>query len=138
MRAGSRTLALAVGALFLTPAMAQQPSSITLSCSGTGKLMIAADDSKQDPINNVGMVVDFQSKTVTFDNYKVPIERADSTMVLFRGSVTMTYANTRLKPVQVDGSVDRITGSASVTFTHERVGDNAIWDLNCKPATRMF
>lgn len=120
------------------PAAAQQPSSITLSCSGTGKLMMASDDAKPDQITNVGMIVDFRAKTVTFDNYTVPIERADSTMVLFRGSVAMTYANTKLKPVQVDGSVDRITGSASVTFTHERVGDNATWDLNCKPATRMF
>ena len=59
-------------------------------------------------------------------------------MVLFHGNQAMSYAGTKLKPVTVDGSVDRVTGAASLTFLHERVGDNSIWELLCRPATRLF
>jgi hypothetical protein len=122
----------------LSAAGAQQPISITLSCSGTSKLMMAGDDTKPDPVTNVGMIVNFSERTVTFDSYRIPIERADSTMVLFHGDQTMSYAGVKLKPVTVDGSVDRVTGAASVTFMNERVGDNSTWDLLCKPAKQLF
>jgi hypothetical protein len=125
-------------ALPLKPARAQQPASITLSCSGTSKLMKAGDDTKPDPVTNLGMIVDFAERTVAFESYKIPIERTDSTMVLFHGIQAMSYAGTKLKPVTVDGSVDRVTGAANVTFMHERAGDNSTWDLLCKPATRLF
>lgn len=135
---GKESWVLALGLLFSTPVVAQQPPSITLSCSGTGKLMTASDDAKPDLITNVGMIVDFRARTVTFDNYVVPIEKVDNTIVVFHGAVSLTYGNTKLKPVDVYGSVDRVTGSSSISFTHERVGDNATWELMCKPASRMF
>jgi hypothetical protein len=84
------------------------------------------------------MIVNFSERTVTFESYHIPIERADSTMVLFHGTQAMTYAGTKLKPVTVDGSVDRVTGAASVTFLHEQVGNNSTWELLCRPATRLF
>jgi len=116
---------------------AQQPTSITLSCNGTSKLMTAGDDTKPDPVTNLGMIVNFAERTVSFESYHIPFERADSTMV-FHGTQAMSYAGTKLKPVTVDGSVDRVTGAASVTFLHERVGDNSTWELLCRPATRLF
>ena len=125
-------------ALPIAAAGAQQPTSITLSCSGTSKLMTAPDDTKPDPITNVGMIVNLSERTVTFESYRVPIERADSTMVLFHGAQAMSYAGTKLKPVTVDGSVDRVTGAASVEFMHERAADNSTWDLMCRPAARLF
>ncbi|MFY9957732.1 hypothetical protein [Bradyrhizobium sp.] len=117
---------------------AQQPTSITLSCNGTSKLMTAGDDTKPDPITNLGMIVNFSERTVTFNSYRIPIERVDNTMVLFHGDQAMSYAGVKLKPVTVDGSVDRVTGAASVEFMHERVGDNSTWELMCKPAKQLF
>lgn len=122
----------------LVPVRAQQPTSITLSCSGTSKLMTAADDTKPDPVTNLGMIVNFGERTVSFLSYRIPFERIDNTMVLFHGTQAMSYAGTKLKPVTVDGSVDRVTGAASVEFMHVRVGDNSTWELVCKPAKQLF
>jgi hypothetical protein len=127
-----------LAALPLVPALAQQPASITLSCSGSAKMMTAGDDTKPDPITNLGMIVNFSERTVTFSSYHIPIERTDSTMVLFHGTQSMSYAGTKLKPVTVDGSVDRVTGAASVMFLNEHVADNSTWELLCKPAKQLF
>jgi hypothetical protein len=130
--------AVLLAALPLLPVRAQQPSSITLSCSGTSKLMMAPEDTKPDPVTNVGMIVNFADRTVTFDSYRIAMERADGTMVQFNGQQAMSYAGIKMKPVLVSGSVDRVTGAASITFMHERVGDNSTWELLCKPASRLF
>jgi hypothetical protein len=122
----------------LTAVVAQQPTSITLSCSGTSKLITAGEDTKPDPVTNLGMIVNFGERTVSFLSYHIPFERIDNTMVLFRGTQAMSYAGSKLKPVTVDGSVDRVTGAASVEFTHERVGDNSTWELLCKPVKQLF
>ena len=122
----------------LLPVQAQQQNSITLSCNGTSKLMTAGDDTKPDPVTNLGMIVNFGERTVSFESYHIPFERADSMMVRFHGTQAMSYAGNKLKPVTVDGSVDRVTGAASVEFMHERVGDNSTWELLCRPATRLF
>jgi hypothetical protein len=115
---------------------AQQLPTMTLACNGTSKLMVVSDE-KPEPITNVGIIVNFADRSVTFNSYRIPIERADSTMVLFHGQQAMSYAGTNLKPVMVDGSIDRVTGAASVSFMHERVGNNSTWDLMCRPAARL-
>src|ERR1700676_4908082 len=125
-------------ALPLVPVGAQQPTSIAVSCSGTRKLMTAGDDTKPDPVTNLGMIVNFGERTVSFLSYHIPFERVDNTMVLFHGTQAMSYAGTKLKPITVDGSVDRVTGAASVEFLNERVGDNQTWELVCKPAKQLF
>ena len=80
-----------LGALPLSAVGAQQPTTITLSCSGTSKCMMAGDDIKPDPIPTIGMIVNFAERTVTFNSYRIPIERTDSTMVLFHGDHAMSY-----------------------------------------------
>jgi hypothetical protein len=130
-------LIVLVVALPLAPVAAQQPTSITLSCNGTSKLMTAGDDTKPDPITNLGMIVNFGERTVSFQSYRIPFERIDNTMVLFHGTQAMSYAGTKLKPVTVDDSVDRVTGAASVEFMHERAGDNSTYELMCKPAKQL-
>ena len=52
---------------------AQQPTSITLSCNGTSKLMTAGDDTKPDPVTNLGMIVNFAERTVSFEFVPHPI-----------------------------------------------------------------
>jgi hypothetical protein len=125
-------------ALPLMPVRAQQPNTITLSCNGTSKLMTAGDDTKPEPVTNLGMIVNFGERTVSFLSFRIPFERVDNTMVLFHGAQAMSYAGTKLKPVTVDGSVDRVTGAASVMFLNERVGDNQTWELVCKPTKQLF
>jgi hypothetical protein len=127
-----------LAALPLSTVAAQQPTAITLSCSGTSRYMMASDDAKPEPVTNIGMIVNFSDRTITFDSYRIPFERTDSTIVLFHGDHALSYAGIKLKPVTIDGSVDRVTGAASVTFTHEQVGSNSTWELMCKPATRLF
>jgi hypothetical protein len=100
--------------------------------------MTAGDDTKPDPITNLGMIVNFGERTVSFQSYGIPFEGIDNTMMLFHGTQAISYAGSKLKPVTVDGSVDRVTGAASVEFMHERVGDNSTWDLVCKPAKQLF
>jgi hypothetical protein len=122
----------------LMPAAAQQPTTITLSCNGTSKLMTAGDDTKPNPITNLGMIVNFGERTVSFMSYHIPFESIDNTQVLFHGTQARNYEGSKLTPVTVDGSVDRVTGAASVTFTFVRFESNQTWDLMCKPAKQLF
>jgi hypothetical protein len=100
--------------------------------------MAQSPDIKPDPVANVGVIVNFADRSVSFEGYRIPIAQADSTTVLFHGQQVLTYAGMKLKPVTVDGSIDRVTGAASMTFMHEQVGNNSEWDLMCRPATRLF
>ena len=74
------------------------------------------------------MIVNFQERTVAFNSFRVPIERADDTMVLFHGEQATRYEGLR---VTVGGSIDLATGGVSVTF--EQVRNNMTWKLACHP-----
>jgi hypothetical protein len=108
----------------------EQPASITLSCGGTGALSdnTISDPANPDPITGGGMIVDFQERTVSFNAFHVPIERADATMVVFRGEQTTRFEHLRLI---VDGSIDLVTGGVSLTF--DQAGHNMTWKLTCRP-----
>jgi hypothetical protein len=118
----------------------QEPASITLWCQSTS---MVADDAKFDPIQSdpirshpimtdpiAGgpMTVDLQERTVTFNSFRVPIARADDTMVLFHGEQATRYEGLRLT---VDGSIDLVAGGVSVTF--KQAGNNMTWKLTCPP-----
>jgi hypothetical protein len=101
-----------VAAVFLVgagPALAQdqQPATITASCNGTSKYMVAAEDAKPDPITNLGIIVNLADRSVSFEGYRVPIEKTDSTLVSFHGEQALTYGGRKLRPITVDGSIDR-------------------------------
>jgi hypothetical protein len=57
-----------LAALLLEPVRAQQPTFITLSCSGTQKLMT---DDAPTPVVNIGFVVDLNGRTVAFASHHV-------------------------------------------------------------------
>jgi hypothetical protein len=103
----------------------QEPTPIMLWCRSTS---MVADDARPDPITDGGMIVDLQERTVTFNSFRVPIERADGTIVLFHGKQVTSFEGLRLT---VDGSIDLVTGGVSVTF--EQVGNNMTWKLTCRP-----
>jgi hypothetical protein len=114
---------------------AQQPTSITLWCrsSSTAPDYSKTDPSKTDPITGGGMIVDLQERTVSFNSFRVPIERADGTTVLFHGEQASRFEGLRLT---VDGSIDLVTGGVSVTF--EQVRSNMTWKLTCSLHTACF
>jgi len=130
--------ALVLLACLPVAAQAQQAANITLACNGFSRLMAASDDIKPDPITNIGIIVSFGDRSVSFDYYRIPIESVNSTQVAFHGQHQLTYGGMKLKPVTVDGTIDRVTGSAAIQFMHENVGNNQSWELTCKPATRLF
>jgi hypothetical protein len=102
----------------------EQPTSITLWCGNAGAVFDAA---RPDPITGGGMTVDFRERTVTFNSFRVPIKRADDTLVLFHGPQATRYEGLRLT---VDGSIDLVTGGVSLTF--DQVGNNTTWKLTCQ------
>jgi hypothetical protein len=106
-------------------AQAQPPTSITLWCQNTS---MVPDDARPDPITGGEMMVDLQERTVAFNSFHVPIERADGTIVLFHGKQATSFEGLKLT---VDGSIDLVTGGVSVTF--EQVGNNMMWQLTCRP-----
>jgi hypothetical protein len=74
-------LAIYIGilvALLLVPMRAEQPTLITLSCSGTQRLMI---DDAPTPVVDIGFVVDLNGRSVAFASHHVPISGFDSTRV---------------------------------------------------------
>jgi hypothetical protein len=118
---------------------AQQPTSITLSCSGTSKLTAtAAADLKPDPITNLGIIVNLADRTVTLMDYVTPITGITATIVSFSGRQGPVVSGIKLKPFTISGSIDRVTGYTTVEWWHENVGDNSSWELTCRPATRLF
>jgi hypothetical protein len=131
------SLIISIMLLWSASALAQQTALITLACNGTSKFMVGTD-LKPDPVENLGIIVSFADRIVTVGSYRVAIESFTSTTVVFHSQQELSYAGTKLEPVSVDGTIDRVTGATNVEFTHERVGDNTVWDLICKPATRLF
>lgn len=131
--------ALSAAALMLPADAQQQGSTITLSCNGTGKLMAAAAaDLKPDPITNLGIIVNATNRTVTFMDYVTPITSISETLVGFRGRQSPVVSGLKLNPFTIDGSIDRVTGHTEIDWWYEVAGNNSHWELNCRPANRLF
>jgi hypothetical protein len=134
-----RVYVVLLAALPLSAVGAQQPTSITLSCSGTSKLTAtAAADLKPDPITNLGIIVNLADRTATFLDYVVPITGYSATLVSFSGRQTPVSFGVKGKQFEIDGSIDRVTGFTDINFWYENVGNNSSWELACRPTTRLF
>jgi hypothetical protein len=121
-------------------AYGQQPSSLTFSCNGTSKLTATvAAEFKPDPITSLGLIVNFADRTVTFSDYVVPVTGLSATLVSFSGSQQPQLAGKPFgKQFLIDGSIDRVTGHTEIDWMYEVVGNNAHWELTCRPGTRLF
>jgi hypothetical protein len=134
----------AMAALVLVPMRAQQSALITLSCSGTQRL-ITTDDAPT-PVIDVGFVVDLNGRTVAFASHHVPVSGFDSTRVDFKGVEALNQSGgSSPKHVTIVGFIDRVTLAASVTFIYElppiqtkTVFNDAEWKMSCHPANRQF
>jgi len=103
----------------------EPPASITLWCQGTSTI---PDDVQPDPITGGEIIVDLQERTVNFNSFRVPIERADGKSVLFHGDQTTSYEGLRLT---VDGSINLVTGGVRLTFA--QAGNQMTWKRTCRP-----
>ena len=115
-------------------AQAAEATVITLSCNGNvtdGK----SADAKPDPVNNLGVVVNFAEQNISFAGYVVPITRVDAADVTFEGQVKALALGLSLS-TSVSGMVDRVTGSMTATTLTTATMLN--WDLLCKPTNRLF
>ncbi len=103
-------------------AQAAEPTMLTLSCDG--KITHAeAGEPETAPINNVGLVVNFADRTVSFSGLVAKIESIDESNLSFRGDTLV-------------GDIDRVTGA---------VGESIItpvtayrYDLLCKVTNRRL
>jgi hypothetical protein len=128
-------------ALLLAPVRAQQSTPITLSCSGTDKL-ITTDDAPTSVVN-VGLVVDFAGRAVTFASHHIPITSVDSTRVVFQGVEATNLSGNHPKRVTIFGSMDRVTGRTEIMFLYQppmidMVFRDAVWEMVCRPANQQF
>ena len=93
---------------------------------------------KPDPITNLGIIVNAADHTVSFSDYVTPIIGITATLVSFSGRQTPVVFGVKGKPFTIDGSIDRVTGHAEIGWFYEDAGNNAYWELACRPATRIF
>jgi hypothetical protein len=101
--------------------------------------MPAYDDTKPEPVTDLGIVVNFADRTVSLTGYTVPIEKIDSSTVTFGGRETPSYLGTKLGPITVYGSIDRVTGATNVWFADEKKSKNDhTFELLCRPTKRLF
>ena len=136
----ARFVALGVFAVLLLSSThaQQQQNSIILSCDGTNKLTaINAAEVKPDSITNLGIIVNLADRTVTFMDYVARVTLISATLVSFSGRQTPVVFGVK-KPFIIDGSIDPVTGHTSIDWMYEEIGSNTLWELTCRPATRLF
>jgi hypothetical protein len=135
----TQSIGLATSCLVLWVTWANAQQTITLSCDGVSKLMAtSAGDLKPDPINRLGIIVNFTDRTVRFSDYVIPISGVTGNVISFVARQAPLLRGLKLKPFTVEGAIDRVTGDTTISWWHEDIGSNASWGLTCRPAKRPF
>ena len=91
----------------------------------------------QEPLHNIGLVVNLADKTVSFAGYVAPFKTVDAANIYFSGSSQSPYGLT----ATVDGNIDRVTGAVTATISTRAGSANPAmsqWDMLCKPTSRLF
>jgi|SRR6516162_8654705 len=127
LRPCSRFIALAV-MLGLSTAHAAD-ETLTLACKGKETSGVAARKSSE--VINIGIVVDFQKKTVVGLEPTTPltIDGLTETTISFVGQEADWH---------MSGTLDRVTGSLVATSIRRNPDFMVSLDLQCKPTQRMF
>jgi hypothetical protein len=104
-------------------------SILTLACKGTETSKGGARTSSE--VINIGIIVDFQKKTVVGLEPTVPltIDGLTETTISFTG----TGANWGMS-----GTLDRVTGSLVASSIRSNPNLMISHDLKCRPAQRIF
>ena len=137
-----RVITLALLLSLLTTAGGRADTNpLVFACDGKVTSTMLTD-AKPEPANNVGVIVDPNTRTVSFNGYTVPIDTVDSTTVSFAGDTYSVYRGFK-SPMSVSGTIDRVTGAMQATtmllgVTDKKIISTENWDLLCKPKNRMF
>jgi hypothetical protein len=121
-------IALAVILVGLSAAQAAD-TTLTLACQGTQTSGEGARKSSE--VINIGIVVDFQKKTVVGLEPAVPltIDGLTETTISFVGGEREWH---------MSGTLDRVTGSLIAASIRSNPNLLFTFDLHCRPAQRMF
>jgi hypothetical protein len=150
-----RTVLLALLLMTQQQAAAENdPKIVTLSCDGTvtdktSSAPIPTDiNHDPKPIEKMGVVVNLNERTVSFQGWTVPISIADAATINFNGEEIGAVGQIAAKQGlthRIDGILDRVTGHmAADTMTYEtkKLSDpnssivRAHYDVLCKATTQ--
>ena len=119
-------------ALGVIIAAAEPTGTLTLACKGTNIVEYVATHSKVSSQVTIGIVVDFQKKTVVGftpgDDIPVMIKDVDETAISFEGQALN---------VTISGTIDRVTGTVVASIINGETTTDSL-ELQCKPTQRMF
>ena len=123
------TCVIALTAMVTGPTEQAADATVTLACKGTQTSGGGARTSSE--VINIGIIVDFQKKTVVGLEPTVPltIVGLTETEISFHGSET---------DWQMSGTLDRVTGSLVATSVRSNPNVKLSFDLQCRPTQRMF
>ena len=119
-------------ALGVTIAAAEPTGTLTLACKGTIIVEYVATHNKVPSPVTMGIMVDFQKKTVVGftpgNDIPVMIKDVDETAISFEGHALN---------VTISGNIDRVTGTVVATIINGETTTDSL-ELQCKPTQRMF
>jgi archaellum component FlaG (FlaF/FlaG flagellin family) len=113
-------------------AAAEPTGTLTLACKGTNIVEYVATHNKVSSQVTVGIIVDFQKKTVVGftpgNDIPVMIKDVDETAISFEGNALN---------VMISGTIDRVTGTVVASIINGETTTDSL-ELQCKPTERMF
>jgi archaellum component FlaG (FlaF/FlaG flagellin family) len=119
-------------ALGVIIAAAEPTGTLTLACKGTNIVEYEATHKKVSSQVTMGIIVDFQKKTVVGftpgSDIPVMIKDVDETAISFGGQALN---------VIISGTIDRVTGTVVATIINGETTTDSL-ELQCKPTERMF
>lgn len=118
-----------------TQAQGSGATVLNFSCDGTMEDTLTGE--KDNPIHNLGLVVNLVERTVSFASYVAPFKKVDAANISFYGvnQGDLGLSNT------IGGNIDRVTGAIDATIfstVKSTLMNTEYWDLLCKPTTRLF
>jgi hypothetical protein len=135
-------------------ARAADPTVITLSCDGSvtdkSSPPTLPTDRDPKPIEKMGVVVNLNERTVSFQGWVVPISIADAAAINFNGEQIGPVGQIARKEgytTRIDGILDRVTGHmalSTMTYRTKELSDpNSVitrdyFDVLCKAANRVL
>ena len=130
LRTCSRLMALTAMVAALSTTAQAADTMLTLACEGIETSQWGSGPKSSEKVN-IGIIVDFQKKTVVGLEPTVPltIDGLTETEVSFHGSET---------DWQMSGTLDRVTGSLVATSVRSNPNVKLSFDLQCRPTQRMF
>ena len=122
---------IALAAMVAAPSMTAQAAdtTLTLACKGTETSRGGARTVSE--VINIGIIVDFQKKTVIGLEPTVPltIDGLTETIISFSRAEAEWH---------MSGTLDRVTGSLVAVSIRSNPNSNLSYELQCRPTQRMF